>query len=680
MKTKSFILSVIFALFFITAQAATIVRLGPEYFPDPTKGRPVSSGSLYIGEPDTDPTVVSNQITVSAVQEDGTTVAISQPISTGAGGVPLYLGSPVILTVSESYSLKLLDPYGSQVYYVANNFAQDVSELLFLSDYACDIAAAIADIGAVVDAELIIDCECIIASGTTVTVTDNISLNVINGGSFDGVSGGGIETLALSGTDPMSGSYKIFGDNVTVTGLKKSLPELWGIDGVADDVQINKAIQALTRGAVMFENKRYTLADPIIMKQNVVLAGAAGSRNYGNEAATSYVTELYQGDASKDAIQVDGYSVLFSGLEIKDLDITGNTGTGKGLSIIGGTAGTGFAVEGINLSNVTISEFDGAGGKGIYVEGSVFRGGFYNVTAHNNEANFYCTDDTYSGTPSSLSFYNCSFRCSNSNDAGFDYNWYNDSGGGFWGFYNCDFSKAQNAGTTAIAFYNNGQGVAVACNFEHSDVGAQIAAQGFTLIGCTANDTGKTGYQLSAANNEMVRCTSTSLAGGGNDVVIDAGANNCRLSFNVAPSTLTIDDNATGTTYPDRLHITNDGTLGSTDRWIPRVKSTVFNIEEQTPASSSNAVVVDVSNGTFLFHTLTENTTFAAPTNAESGDVLFFRVLQSAGNSYTYALNAVYKNNISVPVTVTAAKSDTLMFINRGGTNWVQLGYEHDID
>lgn len=95
-----------------------VVRLGPEYFPSPTNGVPVSLGSIYVGEPDTDPTVVINQKQISVLEENGTITPVAQPILTGAGGVPLYNGSPVTVFVDGDYSLTVLDKLGSQVYYV----------------------------------------------------------------------------------------------------------------------------------------------------------------------------------------------------------------------------------------------------------------------------------------------------------------------------------------------------------------------------------------------------------------------------------------------------------------------------------------------------------------------------------------------------------------------------------
>ena len=98
-----------------------IVTLGYEYFPDPVKGRPVYNGSIYIGDPDTDPTLVVNQKLVSVVQENGTVVPVSQPITTSAGGVPQYNGSPVSIQTDGQYSLAVLNNLGVQVYYLSES-------------------------------------------------------------------------------------------------------------------------------------------------------------------------------------------------------------------------------------------------------------------------------------------------------------------------------------------------------------------------------------------------------------------------------------------------------------------------------------------------------------------------------------------------------------------------------
>lgn len=95
-----------------------IVDFPIEYFPDPTKGRPVFNGDIYVGLPDLDPKIVINQIQLSIVEEDGPVVPVAQPIKTNAGGTPTFNGFPVQLSVEEAYSLRVDNNQGSQVYYV----------------------------------------------------------------------------------------------------------------------------------------------------------------------------------------------------------------------------------------------------------------------------------------------------------------------------------------------------------------------------------------------------------------------------------------------------------------------------------------------------------------------------------------------------------------------------------
>lgn len=85
------------------------------YFGDPNKSRALFNAQLYFGVPDTDPTIASNQKLVKAVQEDGTEVTLSQPVSTNSGGLPTYNGSPVRLSISGNYSFKAFNSKGALV-------------------------------------------------------------------------------------------------------------------------------------------------------------------------------------------------------------------------------------------------------------------------------------------------------------------------------------------------------------------------------------------------------------------------------------------------------------------------------------------------------------------------------------------------------------------------------------
>ena len=121
MIKKSFKVLLYLVVFFFLAQSAyalNIVELSPGYYPNTSRGRPLATADIYVGTPDLDPTVVANQKTLSVQQEDGTIVAVTQPIHTNAGGVPQYLGSPVTLLVEGDYSLTVLDSNGVQIYYI----------------------------------------------------------------------------------------------------------------------------------------------------------------------------------------------------------------------------------------------------------------------------------------------------------------------------------------------------------------------------------------------------------------------------------------------------------------------------------------------------------------------------------------------------------------------------------
>jgi hypothetical protein len=99
------------------------VALPYSYYPDFTTGRPVYNGKIYIGVPDTDPQVTSNQVEVKAAQEDGSTVTVPQPIRTSAGGVPTINGSAVQLIATGEHSIKVLNHRDEQVYYAPALFS-----------------------------------------------------------------------------------------------------------------------------------------------------------------------------------------------------------------------------------------------------------------------------------------------------------------------------------------------------------------------------------------------------------------------------------------------------------------------------------------------------------------------------------------------------------------------------
>ena len=88
------------------------------YVPSPDKGKPLDGFQAYYGIVGRDPEVEENRKIPYALQEDGTAVPLDQPVIGSTGGVPTYGGSPVGIAVNGSYSLKILDKNGAQVYYM----------------------------------------------------------------------------------------------------------------------------------------------------------------------------------------------------------------------------------------------------------------------------------------------------------------------------------------------------------------------------------------------------------------------------------------------------------------------------------------------------------------------------------------------------------------------------------
>lgn len=114
-----------------------LVILPYMYIPDPTRGRPVFNGKIYIGEVDTDPRIESNQKAALLVQEDGSRVEAEYPIQINSGGVPTYNGSPVAIDVTGEYAIAIDSKDDQQVYYVARagtdaeNLTTDLRSVMF---------------------------------------------------------------------------------------------------------------------------------------------------------------------------------------------------------------------------------------------------------------------------------------------------------------------------------------------------------------------------------------------------------------------------------------------------------------------------------------------------------------------------------------------------------------------
>jgi hypothetical protein len=95
------------------------------------------------------------------------------------------------------------------------------------------------------------------------------------------------------------------------------------------------------------------------------------------------------------------------------------------------------------------------------------------------------------------------------------------------------------------------------------------------------------------------------------------------------------------------------------------------NFNEDSVTSSGNAVAWDWDTDQCTLHTLTENTTISAPTNANVGSVAYLRVVQAAG-LYTLAWNAAFDWGRQDTPEAPLASGDTVLFgFYYDGTNYL---------
>lgn len=266
--------------------ALNTVSLPFGYYPDPTVGRPVFNGSIFIGEPDLDPTILANQKTITIRQEGVDTPSVPQPISTSAGGVPVFNGSPAEILVDGSYSMAVLNSGGTQVYYVANEFAAASDEVTAIFDTVADLVASSPSAGVLVETK-----------GYT-TAGDG------GGATYLSVTSG-----AFGGTPDEQGDHTVANGNVAVIQVGDSINiEQYGAvgDGAADD------FNALSKAIAASSGKTIVLADGETYLTNTAI--------------------VHTGDIDLRTNGADKAIIFHNGQTLVPLTVQGTTATTKTLS------------------------------------------------------------------------------------------------------------------------------------------------------------------------------------------------------------------------------------------------------------------------------------------------------------------------------------------------------------
>ena len=124
-----------------------------------------------------------------------------------------------------------------------------------------------------------------------------------------------------------------------------------------------------------------------------------------------------------------------------------------------------------------------------------------------------------------------------------------------------------------------------------------------------------------------------------------------------------------GTANLDNTDI--DGTLNTSG---VVTSQTSANISQVAITSSSNAVAWDAAAAANAYHVTTENTTFAAPSNAVEGAIISVEIAQG-GTARTVAWNTVFEFAASTAPVVTATANKTDIFAFRyNGSVWQEIG------
>ena len=118
-------------------------------------------------------------------------------------------------------------------------------------------------------------------------------------------------------------------------------------------------------------------------------------------------------------------------------------------------------------------------------------------------------------------------------------------------------------------------------------------------------------------------------------------------------------------TMSEKMRVNSSGALS--------VEKSAY-IKQVALTSSSNSVAWDAQAAANAYHLLTENTTFAAPSNAVEGAIISVEIAQGA-TPYTVAWNTVFEFAASTAPTMTATANKTDIFSFRyNGSVWQEIG------
>lgn len=149
-----------------------------------------------------------------------------------------------------------------------------------------------------------------------------------------------------------AGEYHVFKGAGTISGLREADPEWWGVDGTADDVQINAAINAITQGRVRLRATNYNCANFIFLKSDIELVGVGRYKTTLTQIGTG---APWTGFAAPSLVSNTGWNNSVVGndrIAIRNIRVKNSYGSTFGSRLASG------AIGGIYLGYVTNSIID----------------------------------------------------------------------------------------------------------------------------------------------------------------------------------------------------------------------------------------------------------------------------------------------------------------------------------
>ena len=216
---------------------------------------------------------------------------------------------------------------------------------------------------------------------------------------------------------------------------------------------------------------------------------------------------------------------------------------------------------------------------------------------------------------------------------------------------------ANSTGALKLATESSGIAITIGHSTSETTIGDNLTVTGNLTLG--------SGAQITEAELEMLDGITAGTVAASKAVVVDANKDagsfrNITLTGELDAATLDISGNSD-----------LDGTLSVAGAMT---SETSAKITQVAITSSSNAVAWDAAAAANAYHVTTENTTFAAPSNAVEGAIISVELAQG-GTARTVAWNTVFEFAASTAPTVTATANKTDIFAFRyNGSVWQEIG------